>query len=480
MDYHKLPATKIVELVKTGKATAVDIAKDFLTVMKAKDPKIKAMLRICEKEALEQAHAVDDKIASGEDAGLLAGVPYVLKDNYLTEGIETTSASRILKGYIPQYSAEMYTRLKSAGAVLLGKANLDTFAFGASTENSGYFTTHNPHDLERVPGGSSGGSAAAVAANMCAFALGSDTGGSIRQPSAFCGTVGLKATYGRNSRYGMTAMASSFDTPGPIANTVEDIALVLQVMAGVDEKDSTTSPTPVPDYLEKLEEGINVKGLKIGLPKEYFIEGMQSEVEEAVRAAAKRYEEMGAELVEISLPYTEYGLAVYYVLIPCEVSTNMARYDGIRFGPSVEEAEDINDYYMKTRGKYMEPELKRRIMIGSYALSAGYYDAYYLKAAKVRTLIREDFRKAFEKVDVILAPTTPTTAFKIGEKANDPVQMYLSDIFTVCSNVAGIPSVNIPVGKDEKGLPIGAQIIGNYFEEGKILKVAKLLGKNTR
>ena len=484
MDYHKLTVKEIRDLIKAKKITAVEVTQDFLKIIKEKDPEIKAYITVCEDFALEQAKAVDEKIAKGETIGSLAGVPYALKDNYLTKGIETTSGSQVLKGYIPQYSAEMYERLKAADAVLLGKTNLDTFAFGASTENSGYFTTHNPHDLERVPGGSSGGSVAAVAANMCAFALGSDTGGSIRQPSSFCGTIGLKVTYGRNSRYGMTAMASSFDTPGPITKTVEDAAIILQVMAGLDEKDSTTSPTPVPDYsavvgnadvsVEASAESDphSLQGIKLGLPKEYFIEGMQPEVEQVVKAAAKKYEEMGAEIVEISLPHTDYGLAVYYILVPCEISANMARYDGIRFGQSEEGAENIIDYYVKTRGKYMEPELKRRIMIGSYALSAGYFDAYYLKASKVRTLIKEDFQKAFEQVDAIIAPTAPTTAFKIGEKAGDPLQMYLSDVFTVNANVAGIPSINIPVGKDENGLPIGMQIMGNYFEEGKIMKIA--------
>jgi aspartyl-tRNA(Asn)/glutamyl-tRNA(Gln) amidotransferase subunit A len=478
MEYHKLTVKEIRDLIKEKKATAVEVVNDFLKVIKEKDPEIKAYLKVCEEEALKQAQEVDDKIAKGEDAGELAGVPFALKDNYLTKGIETTSASQVLKGYIPQYSAEMYERLRNAGAILLGKTNLDTFAFGASTENSGYFTTHNPHDLERVPGGSSGGSAAAVAADMCAFALGSDTGGSIRQPASLCGIVGLKPTYGRCSRYGMTAMASSFDCPGPLTETVEDAAIVLKVMAGIDGKDSTTSPTPVDDY-EKVvgnAHGNSLQGLRIGVPKEYFIDGMEKSTEEAVKNAIKKYEEMGAEIVEISLPHTEYGLAVYYILVPCEVSANMARYDGIRFGQITEQnTENIVEYYMKTRGEFMEPELKRRIMIGSYALSSGYYDAYYKKASEVRTLIREEFEEAFKKVDVIMTPTSPTTAFKIGEKANDPLQMYLADVFTVCVNVAGIPSINIPVGKDEKGLPIGMQVMGNYWEEEKIMKIASLV-----
>ncbi len=483
MEYHKLSAREIRDLIREKKATALEVVEDFLKVIKEKNPEIKAYLTVCEDVAREQAKAVDKKIANGEEIGELAGVPYALKDNYLTVGVETTSASKLLKGYMPQYNAEMYERLKKADAVLLGKTNLDTFAFGASTENSGYFTTHNPHDLTRVPGGSSGGSAAAVAADMCAFALGSDTGGSIRQPASLCGIVGLKVTYGRNSRYGMTAMASSFDTPGVLAKTVEDAAIVTKVMAGIDEKDSTTSPTPVPDYeaalchpaLDAGSPELPAKGLRVGVPSEYFIDGMEPKVAEVVRAAIKKYEDMGAEIVEISLPHTEYGIAVYYVLIPCEVSANMARYDGIRFGPATDDkCENIVEYYMKTRGEFMEPELVRRIMIGSYALSAGYYDAYYKKASEVRTLIRQDFEKAFEKVDVIMTPTSPTTAFKIGEKADDPLQMYLADVFTVCVNVAGIPSINIAVGKDEKDLPIGMQIMGNYWEEEKIMKVASL------
>ena len=483
MNYHKLTTKELRDLIREKKTTAVDVVKDYLKIIKEKDPEIKAYLTVCEDVALEQAKAVDEKIANGEEIGELAGVPYALKDNYLTEGVETTSGSQLLKGYMPQYSAEMYERLKSADAILIGKTNLDTFAFGASTENSGYFTTHNPHDLTRVPGGSSGGSAAAVASDMCAFALGSDTGGSIRQPASLCGVIGLKETYGRNSRYGMTSMASSFDTPGVLAKTVEDAAIVAKILGGIDEKDSTTSPTPVDDYEKEVSDVIlsqskgdnYAKGLKVGVPSEYFIDGMEPKVAEVVRAAIKKYEEMGAEIVEISLPHTEYGIAVYYVLIPCEVSANMARYDGIRFGPATEEkTENITEYYMKTRGEFMEPELIRRIMIGSYALSAGYYDAYYKKASEVRTLIRQDFEKAFEDVDVIMTPTSPTTAFKIGEKADDPLQMYLADVFTVCVNVAGIPSINIPVGKDEKGLPIGMQIMGNYWEEKKIMKVASL------
>lgn len=509
MNYHKLTVREIVELIKKKKASAIEITNDFLAVIKKKDPEIKAFITVCENSALKRAKDIDAKIRKGEKVGKLAGVPYALKDNFLTKGIQTTSGSRILENYIPQYSAEMYERLQNEDAVLLGKTNMDTFAFGVSTENSGYFVTKNPHDLTRVPGGSSGGSAAAVASNMCAFALGSDTGGSIRQPSAFCGVVGLKPTYGRNSRYGMTAMASSFDCPGPITKTVEDSAIIEEILAGPDEKDSTTSPISVPDYYKiltgrNLKEGNNAatgssvilssskedtgragekwaiaqkskEKLRIGLPKEYFIEGMQTEVEDAVKKTAAKFEEMGAEIKKISLLHTDYALAVYYILVPSEISSNMARYDGIRFGPTIAGADNINEFYMKVRGKFMEPELKRRIMIGSYALSAGYYDAYFMRAAKVRTLIKQDFENAFQDVDAIIAPTTPTTAFRIGEKSDDPLQMYLADIFTVSANVAGIPSLNIPIGKDKEGLPIGLQIMGNYFEEGKIFQIASLI-----
>ena len=484
MEYNKLTVKEIRDLIRKRKVTAREVVEDYLKTIKEKDPKIKAYITVCEDFAIEQANKVDQKIANNEEIGELAGVPYALKDNYLTKGIETTSGSQVLKGYIPQYSAEMYERLQKADAILLGKTNLDTFAFGASTENSGFFTTHNPHDLTRVPGGSSGGSAAAVAGDMCAFALGSDTGGSVRQPASLCGITGLKVTYGRNSRYGMTAMASSFDVPGILSKNVQDAAIVAKVLAGKDEKDSTTSPTPVPVYENSLysdsekDEIIKNKSLKlkIGVPSEYFIDGMENSVKESVKNKIEEYKSIGAEIVEISLPHTQYGIAVYYVLVPCEISANMARYDGIRFGQATEEeTENILDYYLKTRGEFMEPELKRRILIGSYALSAGYYDAYYLKASKVRTLIKKDFEKAFNEVDVIMAPTSPTTAFKIGEKSDDPLQMYLADVFTVCVNVAGIPSINVPVGKDSNNLPIGMQIMGNYWEEDKIMKIASLI-----
>jgi aspartyl-tRNA(Asn)/glutamyl-tRNA(Gln) amidotransferase subunit A len=394
-----------------------------------------------------------------------------VKDIFLTRGIQTTAASQMLAGYIPQYSSTVYQKLIDEDAICIGKTNTDPFAFGGSTENSGFFTSKNPWDQTRIPGGSSGGSAAAMAAGLCTFALGTDTGGSIRLPASLCGICGLKPTYGLNSRYGITAMASSFDCPGVFANSSQDLAILTKITAGIDSHDATSSPNPIPDYSSLLS-NTNLKGLKIGLPKEYFTDAINSEVRDSVMAAAKEFEKQGAVLKEVSLPSTGLGIAVYYILVPSEISANMARYEGIRFGQSVTDAPDIISYYMKTRGKYLEAELKRRIMIGTYALSSGYYDAYYTKAAKVRTLIKKEFTDVLSDVDVILAPVSSTTAWKIGEKANDPLQMYLVDAYTVCINVAGVPSVAIPCGFDSQKLPIGLQIIGNFFEESKILSIA--------
>jgi aspartyl-tRNA(Asn)/glutamyl-tRNA(Gln) amidotransferase subunit A len=471
MDFSTLSIIQIRQGLLDKKFTAVEIVNFFLKKIKKIDPQIKAFITISDKFALNQARKIDQKIAEGKEIGKLAGSIMAVKDIFLTEGIQTTSASQVLNGYIPQYSSTVYQRLIDEDAICIGKTNTDTFAFGSSTESSGYFTTKNPWDQTKVPGGSSGGSAAALLAGLCTFALGTDTGGSIRLPAALCGVSGLKTTYGLNSRYGITAMSSSFDCPGVFANTAQDMGLVTQITAGVDEYDATSSPNPVPDYSSELSK-FNLKGLKIGLPKEYFTDDINPEVKDSVMNVVKLFEKQGAIIKEVSLPSTKLGIAVYYILVPSEISANMARYDGIRFGQSTPNAPDIISYYMKTRGKYLEAELKRRIMIGTYTLSSGYYDAYYTKAAKVRTLIKKEFTNVLSDVDVVLAPVSTTTAWKIGEKVNDPLQMYLADAYTVCVNVAGIPSVAIPCGFDSKKLPIGFQIIGNFFEENKILSVA--------
>jgi aspartyl-tRNA(Asn)/glutamyl-tRNA(Gln) amidotransferase subunit A len=409
--------------------------------------------------------------------GLVAGIPTCIKDVLTTKDLVTTAGSRTLKGYEPPYNATVVDRLLDQQAVIVGKGNCDAFAFGASGENSGYYPTHNPWDLSRVPGGSSSGPAAAVASQEVSYAIGTDTGGSIRQPASLCGIVGLKISYGRSSRYGLIAMASSFDTPGPLTRTVEDAALVLQAIAGQDQKDATSSAYPVDNYLTNLKKG--VKGLKIGLPKEYFIKGSQPEVNEAVQKAAKKLEKLGAKIVNISLPHTEYSLAVYYTLVPCEISSNMARYDGIRYGYQSKKGDKALDNIAFNREESFEDELKRRIMIGTFALSSGYYEAYYKKGVQVRELIKRDFIKAFTKVDAILSPTSPTTAFKLGEKSNDPLSMYLSDIFTVSANVAGIPGISVPCGFDNQGLPIGLQIMGPAFQEAKILQIAYAYEQST-
>lgn len=405
------------------------------------------------------------------ETSALSGIPYALKDNMLVAGTVATGGSKILERYVSSYDATVYAKLNVAGAQLLGKTNMDEFAMGSSGENSAYGVVRNPHDTTRVPGGSSAGSAAAVAGDLCVFALGSDTGGSIRQPAAFCGVVGLKPTYGRVSRHGLMAMASSLDQIGPITKTVRDAALVLGAIAGPDQFDSTTVPREVPDYTEKIEE--NITGLRIGLPKEYFGEGLEPEVAEKVRAAIGALERRGAIVKEISLPHSRYALAVYYIVQPCEVSANLARYDGIRYGYSVRDADNLLEVYTKSRAGGFGPEAIRRIMLGAYALSAGYFDAYYMKAQKVRALIRQDFDRAFEHVDVIAGPTSPTVAFKIGEKSDDPLAMYLSDIYTVPVNLAGVPAISVPCGVgSQSGMPVGIQLIGGMFQEAQLLRAA--------
>jgi aspartyl-tRNA(Asn)/glutamyl-tRNA(Gln) amidotransferase subunit A len=429
---------------------------------------LNAYLALTPERALEQARAADEARAAGREGGLL-GIPLAVKDVLCTEGVPTTAGSRILEGFTPPYDATVLRRLKEAGAVILGKTNTDEFAMGSSTENSAYVTTRNPWDLSRVPGGSSGGSAAAVAADACLGALGTDTGGSVRQPASLCGVVGLKPTYGRVSRYGLIAFASSLDQVGVLTKDVTDAAVLLGAIAGHDPRDSTSVDAPVPDYWAALTG--DVRGVRVGVPREYFIEGMQVEVEAAVRAGVGTLAALGAEIREVSLPHTDYALPVYYLIAPAEASANLARYDGVRYGLRAESG-SLDKMYRTTRGQGFGPEVKRRIMLGTYALSAGYYDAYYLKAQKARTLIKVDFDRAFEEVDVILGPTSPSTAFPIGERIDDPLQMYLSDVFTLSMNLAGICGLSVPCGFDEQGLPIGMQLTGPAFGEEQVLRVA--------
>jgi len=460
------------ELLKKGEVTSSELVSAVVERVEGVEPRVKSYITLTCEQALERARQADELIArlrkSGEEIPPLLGIPIAIKDIICTEGIRTTCASRILENFIPPYDATVIIRLKKAGMVMIGKTNLDEFAMGSSTENSAFFPTRNPWDLERVPGGSSGGSAAAVAAGECIGSLGTDTGGSVRQPAALCGVVGLKPTYGRVSRYGLVAFASSLDQIGPITKDVTDAALLLNIIAGYDPHDSTSVNVPVPDYTKALVP--DVKGIKLGVPKEYFIEGMEEGVEKAVREAIAKLEEMGAEVIEISLPHTEYALPAYYLIAPAEASANLARYDGVKYGLFLP-GPDLWESYRLTRGNGFGPEVKRRIMLGTYALSAGYYDAYYLKAQKVRTLIKQDFDRAFEQVDVIVAPTSPTVAFRLGEKVDDPLKMYLSDVFTIPVNLAGICGISIPCGFSG-GLPVGLQIMGPAFGEEIVLRVA--------
>jgi len=451
-------------------ATPTQAAREYLDRIAALDPKVKAYLTVTGEAALMRAAEADARFEARAPRGPLDGVPLGLKDVLCTRGVRTTCGSKMLERFVPPYDATVVARLLRAGAVVLGKLNMDEFAMGSSTENSAYFTTRNPWDLSRVPGGSSGGSAAAVAADLAAATLGTDTGGSIRQPAAFCGTVGLKPTYGRVSRYGLVAFASSLDQIGPFAKDVEDAALMLQAIAGHDPMDSTSAAEPVPDYAAGLGQG--VEGLKVGIPAEYFIDGLDSEVEAAVRAAIETLKGLGAKTESVSLPHTEYGLAAYYVIAPAECSSNLARYDGVKYGLRVPGARDLIDMYCRTRGAGFGAEVKRRVMLGTYALSTGYYDAYYGKAQRVRTLVQRDFQRAFERVDVIVAPTTPSAAFKTGEKG-DPLSMYLNDVFTIPVNLAGLPGLSVPAGFTKAGLPVGLQVIGKAFDEATVLRTAK-------
>lgn len=468
MDLHALTIHEAGEWLARGRTTSVALTEAVLARISAVDGRVHAYLRTEPEAALAQAAEADRRRAAGEAHPLL-GVPLAIKDVLCTAGVETTCGSRILKGFVPPYSATAVDRLRAVGAVLLGKTNTDEFAMGSSTENSAYGPTRNPWNLDRVPGGSSGGSAAAVAADECLGALGSDTGGSVRQPAAFCGVVGLKPTYGRVSRYGLVAFASSLDQIGPLTKDVTDCALLLEAMAGHDPLDATSSIRPVPAYHLALQG--KVRGLRIGVPREYLVEGTQPEVTAAVEAALDVWRGLGADVIEVSLPHTEYALPTFYLLAPAEASSNLARYDGVRYGYSHPEAQEMWDTFYRTRGAGFGAEVKRRIMLGTYALSAGYYDAYYLKAQQVRTLIKQDFDRALEHCDVVVAPTTPTTAFRLGEKTADPLEMYLSDVFTLSLNLAGLPGVSIPCGAAD-GLPIGLQVIGGAFAEETVLRAA--------
>jgi aspartyl-tRNA(Asn)/glutamyl-tRNA(Gln) amidotransferase subunit A len=458
----------------TKERSAEEIAREYLERLAQLEPQLKSFITVTEELALQQAKAVDARIRAEEEIGPLAGIPLAVKDNLCTQGIRTTCASRMLEGFIPPYESTVTARLAAAGMVTVGKTNLDEFAMGSSTENSAFQRTANPWDLTRVPGGSSGGSAAAVAADQAVVALGSDTGGSIRQPAAFCGVVGLKPTYGLVSRYGLVAFASSLDQVGPFGRTVEDVALLLQGIAGHDPMDSTSLKVDIPDYSQALIP--DIKGFKIGVIRDLLGEGCGEETRAAVQAAIQHLQELGAEILEIDCPSFRYGLATYYIIAPSEASANLARYDGVKYGLR-EPADSLLAMYGKTRAHGFGPEVKRRIMIGTYALSSGYYDAYYLKAQKVRTLIKQDFLKAFEKVDVLVSPTTPTPAFKLGER-EDPLSMYLCDLMTIPVNLAGLPGLSLPCGFAD-GLPIGLQIVGNALQESKVLRVAYAYEQST-
>jgi len=470
MDISGLTIDAARSAVAERKTSALALAEAFYAKIEADDEKIGAYLLLSKERVLEKAAAIDHLAQSGSALPPLAGVPVGIKDVMVTKSVRTTAGSKILGNYIPPYDCTAVARLEAAGALVLGKLNCDEFAMGSSNENSAFKPVHNPRDLSRVPGGSSGGSAAAVAADMAVATLGSDTGGSIRQPASFCGVVGLKPTYGRVSRYGLIAFASSLDHIGPLTKSVKDAAIMLRTIAGRDPMDSTSAELPVPDYVAEIDKPI--KGLKIGVAKEYFGEGLEPETRSAIEAAIQKLASMGCEIVNVSLPHTKYAIPAYYLVATAEASSNLARFDGVRYGFRVRGARSLSDMYRRTRDEGFGAEVKRRIMLGTYALSAGYYDAYYLKAQRVRTLLTRDFEEAFKKVDVIVGPTCPTPAFKLGEKVDDPLAMYLADIYTVTANLAGIPGISIPVGKSKDNLPIGMQIFGRHFDEATILRAA--------
>lgn len=470
MDLTSLTIHEAADKLSRREITSSDLTLAYLERIKRLDDRIRAYVTVTADEAMKSAQEADKKLTSGKGASPLTGVPISLKDIFCTKGVRTTCSSRILENFIPPYDATVTRRLKEAGAVVLGKANMDEFAMGSSTENSAFFKTVNPWGKDRVPGGSSGGSAASVAASLAMASMGTDTGGSIRQPASCCGVVGIKPTYGRVSRYGMIAFASSLDQAGPLTRDVEDAAIMLNTIAGQDPLDSTSLDVPVPDYRTLLKRG--VKGLRVGIPREYFIEGMDKEVEKAVRDAIAVLKGAGAVPVEITLPHTEYAVSVYYLVATAEASSNLARYDGVKYGLRSKEPGGLLDMYRRTRDEGFGDEVKRRIMLGTYSLSAGYYDAYYKKASQVRALIKKDFDEAFRLCDVIVTPTSPTAAFRFGEKTADPLTMYLSDIFTISCNLAGIPGVSLPCGFTGEGLPIGLQILGNTLDEGTVLRAA--------
>lgn len=464
------------EKIKAKEISCLDLTRAVLKRIDALDPQVESFITVCHDLALKQAAAVDQKIAKGEKISPLAGIPIAPKDIYLTKGIRTTCASQILENFVAPYNSTVIQKCLDNDAVIVGKVNLDEFAMGSSNENSSFKKTKNPWDLTRIPGGSSGGSAAAVSADLCLASLGTDTGGSIRQPASHCSIVGLKPTYGRVSRYGTIAFASSLDQMGPMTKDVRDSALLMNVIAGPDDRDSTSIERLVPDYTQSL--GQSIQGLRVGIPKEFFSEAISSDVSQRVQASIKQLESLGAEIQEISLPHTKYAVATYYIIAPAEASANLARYDGVRFGLR-EPADALNDMYEKTKSKGFGAEVQRRILIGTYVLSSGYYDAYYIKAQKARSVIRNDFTEAFKNVDVIAGPVSPTTAFAMGEKADDPLQMYLSDILTISLNLAGLPGMSVPCGFGDDGLPIGLQLIGKAFDEETLFRVAHAYEQST-
>lgn len=463
-------------LLLAQEVSPVELIQEILARISEIDPALNCYLTVDREGALAQARDAQRRLAAGQ-ATPLTGIPLAIKDVIVTRGLRTTCASRYLENYLPPYDATVMEKLRQAGAVILGKVNMDEFAMGSSTENSAFGATRNPWDLDRIPGGSSGGSAAAVAAGLCLASLGSDTGGSIRQPASHCGVVGLKPTYGRVSRFGLVAYASSLDQIGPVCTNVTDCAILLQSIAGYDPKDSTSAPVPVPDYSQALNQ--DIAGLKIAVPKEYFLPGMEPDVDRAVRAALDHYARLGAELVEVSLPHTEYAVAVYYLIATAEASSNLARYDGVKYGYRDPDAKELMEMYLATRAQGLGAEVRRRIMLGTYALSAGYYDAYYRKASQVRTLIRRDFDDVFQTCQVVATPVAPTAAFRLGEKTADPLTMYLSDIFTISANLAGIPGISLPCGYNSLGLPIGLQLLARPFDEATLLKAAHAFERTT-
>ena len=474
---YELTLHEVRDKIRQREISAKDLLDSVFGRIDTAEDSVSAYISLSKDEAYKKAKEIDDKIAAGEEPGDLTGIPMALKDNICSEGIRTTCASKMLDNFVPPYDAEVNRRLKAAGTILVGKTNMDEFAMGSSTEKSYYKITKNPWDLRRVPGGSSGGSAASVAAGEAFFSLGTDTGGSIRQPAAFCGVVGLKPTYGAVSRYGVVSFGSSFEQVGPITKDVEDCAIVLNYLYGHDAKDSTSLDAEYPDFTKALD--TDVKGMKIGLPKEYYGKGIDSEVKSIVSEAVKIFEKLGARVEEVSLPYSEYAIPVYYIAASAEASSNLARFDGVRYGHRAEDYVDLEDMYVKSRSQGFGEEVKLRMMLGTYVLSAGFYDAYYDKALRVRTLINQDFDKAFEKFDILISPTTPTTAFRLGEKKHDPLSMYMSDICTVPINIAGIPAMSISCGFSKEGLPVGMQIMGKRLDEAKILRAAYSFEKNT-